>query len=962
MTQNTNSSKESSVKQQQQQPHDATVTSSSLKAGSGIGASVSDAKAQHSSAHTGDVVDSVGLGRGSEDPAAQSTSSSQSGSATPISTEEEESGSLPHSDPKMNYRAQRQLQYEESHNLTNRLLMAKDGISVATADANNSNNDAGLSPHDTSSSTFPASSSSQSDLNNIASSSSVQNEPISIITSRLSGLGNHQTAEDLSEAFGPVAPHILKAIASSKPSSQNNSPKSVPRVASAHHTPHKLESIGAPYSYLQSALEEHQKNEDDAELDDPLGENTMVEQEIREMMRRIYLSHSFASVSGAGDDAGTADASAAVGSSTEKRPLAASPLPPSEQDNQTMLPDVGLITPDMAETCASLQKILDMRDKYMSLSLQNEEDNPKNHPDWKIYPPPPDPAWKNFKERSKETRHEFNINECEIPKASDFVYAMDESGVFSVYANGTDLGKNKKFSKVPSIKEFYKDLNFILETISYGPTKTFAFRRLRYLEARWQLYYLLNEREEMQQSKMVPHRDFYNVRKVDTHVHLAACMNQKHLLRFIKYKLKNEPKRVVIIRDGKELTLEEVFESLKLTAYDLSIDMLDMHAHKDSFHRFDKFNLKYNPIGESRLRTIFLKTDNYIGGEYFAQLIKEVINDLEASKYQMAEYRVSIYGRSADEWDNLAAWVVDNKLISNNVRWLIQTPRLYNVYKSAGQIENFEDIIRNIYGPLFEVTKDPSSHPKLHIFLQRVVGFDSVDDESKPERRFHRKYPLPRHWNSMDNPPYTYYCYFTLANLCALNQWRAQRGFNTLVFRPHAGEAGDTEHLGAAFLSSQSISHGILLRKVPALQYLYYLKQIGLAMSPLSNNSLFLAYERNPFQTYLHRGLNVSLSTDDPLQFHFTKEPLIEEYSVAANIWKLSGADMCELAYNSIRQSGFEAELKKHWVGRDYLKTRRTEMHKTNVPLSRIRYRNATLAQEQGIVRELAKINENSCH
>lgn len=29
-------------------------------------------------------------------------------------------------------------------------------------------------------------------------------------------------------------------------------------------------------------------------------------------------------------------------------------------------------------------------------------------------------------------------------------------------------------------------------------------------------------------------RDFYNVRKVDTHVHHSASMNQKHLLRFIK--------------------------------------------------------------------------------------------------------------------------------------------------------------------------------------------------------------------------------------------------------------------------------------------------------------------------------------------------------------------------------------------------------------------------------------------
>lgn len=66
---------------------------------------------------------------------------------------------------------------------------------------------------------------------------------------------------------------------------------------------------------------------------------------------------------------------------------------------------------------------------------------------------------------------------------------------------------------------------------------------------------------------------------------------------------------VVIFRDGRHLTLRQVFESLNLTAYDLSIDTLDMHAHQDSFHRFDKFNLKYNPLGESRLREIFLKSD-----------------------------------------------------------------------------------------------------------------------------------------------------------------------------------------------------------------------------------------------------------------------------------------------------------------------------------------------------------------
>lgn len=55
-------------------------------------------------------------------------------------------------------------------------------------------------------------------------------------------------------------------------------------------------------------------------------------------------------------------------------------------------------------------------------------------------------------------------------------------------------------------------------------------------------------------------------------------------------------------------------------------------------------------------------------------------------------------------------------------------------------------------------------------------------------------------------------------------------------------------------------------------------------MSPLSNNKLFLDYAKNPFPKYFAQGLNVSLSTDDPLLLHYTKDPLLEEYSVAAQV------------------------------------------------------------------------------
>ena len=45
---------------------------------------------------------------------------------------------------------------------------------------------------------------------------------------------------------------------------------------------------------------------------------------------------------------------------------------------------------------------------------------------------------------------------------------------------------------------------------------------------------------------------------------------------------------------------------------------------------------------------------------------------MEASKYQLAEWRVSVYGRKRSEWAKLADWFYDNRLSSPNVRWMIQ--------------------------------------------------------------------------------------------------------------------------------------------------------------------------------------------------------------------------------------------------------------------------------------------------
>ncbi len=43
------------------------------------------------------------------------------------------------------------------------------------------------------------------------------------------------------------------------------------------------------------------------------------------------------------------------------------------------------------------------------------------------------------------------------------------------------------------------------------------------------------------------------------------------------------------------------------------------------------------------------------------------MTDLENSKYQLVEWRLSIYGRKAAEWATLARWVYVNKLVGGGL-------------------------------------------------------------------------------------------------------------------------------------------------------------------------------------------------------------------------------------------------------------------------------------------------------
>eukprot|EP00397_Hematodinium_sp_SG-2012_P011017 GEMP01011143.1.p1 GENE.GEMP01011143.1~~GEMP01011143.1.p1 ORF type:complete len:753 (+),score=137.96 GEMP01011143.1:48-2261(+) len=542
----------------------------------------------------------------------------------------------------------------------------------------------------------------------------------------------------------------------------------------------------------------------------------------------------------------------------------------------------------------------------------------------------------------------------DLPQKLEFSW---NEGIIQV----AEKGRNINLLPGPTLDAFYDDMEELFHIRTEGPVASHAYMRLTMMKSKFDIYTMLNHDAELEEQRLTPHRDFYNIRKVDTHIHHSAAMNCKHLLRFMKNKLKNHSSDVVIIEDGKNVTLKDVFNRLNIEPLDLSMDKLQMWTDRTCMFRFDRFNNLYSPMGQSLLRTVFLKTDNDMGGRYLAEITQELLDDLEDSKYLHTEWRLSIYGRNRSEWDKLARWVLGHSsekprkpLLSSKNRWMIQIPRLYSAFKQAGQIENFAEMLENIFTPMIEATLGIGDHEDLRIFLTHVSGFDTVDDESKNkspvDRLFSSRERRPDTWDLRDNPSYKYYTFHIQTNLRILNRLRAARGLNQFQFRPHCGEAGEIHHLDASFLLADNIQHGVNLRKSPPLQYLYYLARIGLSVSPISNNQLFVPIGKSPFPQFFALGMLVTLSSDDPLMFHQTKEALMEEYSVAKQIWRLGTVDLCEIAHNSVLISGFPKEVKAEWLGITSQEGKQGDVSMSNVPSSRHLFRQEVFDEEWSFV------------
>lgn len=86
----------------------------------------------------------------------------------------------------------------------------------------------------------------------------------------------------------------------------------------------------------------------------------------------------------------------------------------------------------------------------------------------------------------------------------------------------------------------------------------------------------------------------------------------------------------------------------------------------------------------------------------------------------------------------------------------------------------------------------------------------------------------------------------------------------------------------------------------------------------------------------------------------------MEEYAIAAQVWKLSTCDLCEIARNSVLQSSLSHQEKQRFLGRNYYKEgpEGNDIRKTNVAQIRMAFRYETLCNELSFLSDAMKSEE----
>ena len=389
---------------------------------------------------------------------------------------------------------------------------------------------------------------------------------------------------------------------------------------------------------------------------------------------------------------------------------------------------------------------------------------------------------------------------------------------------------------------------------------------------------------------------------------------------------------------------------------------------------------------------------------------------------------------SSNWWLKFSNWLMRHNLVSYNIRWNIRISRCFSPLFALGKVGNFQEFLDLIFRPLREAMycDDIRFHFIMTNVCSLDLVISQIDDYLW--KTFEDTNLEPEEWSAAgDNPTISQYMYYMYKNLAELNNIRYDCYQNTIVLRnnccPSVTTNRTSQFSGSQLIFNEQVESlvcnlllcsGGLLQSEPiwdapaTLEYIYYLLQIPIIASPLSSVSSgttmmedyrisastsvkegnreknFVTdrreanrlrnlstvsrrtYSGNPFKKLFKIGFQVSLSSESILfNSSYTQEPMMEEYSVAASIYLLNAADLCELSRNSVLASGYDGWYKSHWIGAVVEKPKDVNVvsepvgmvdvwydkepdtrERHNVPFLRRYFRNETLNQEWTFVQD----------
>lgn len=131
----------------------------------------------------------------------------------------------------------------------------------------------------------------------------------------------------------------------------------------------------------------------------------------------------------------------------------------------------------------------------------------------------------------------------------------------------------------------------------------------------------------------------------------------------------------------------------------------------------------------------------------------------------------------------------------------------------------------------------------------------------------------------------------------------------------HAGETHNEQchNLHASLLlNCKRVGHGFQLFQFPALVREYIARDICVEVCPLSNMVLgyTLDLKQHPIKDLLFRGLQISISSDDPCFFDYPGVTL--DYAYATLAWELDLRDLKKISLNGIKYAAISDVKKLH--------------------------------------------------